>query len=365
MPNVKADEVVSAAKQEDPQQEPTPSNTMAFPLTTDQARVTAFPPGCNVLHVDNSTPRPNVTEGTVKSISFDVASKELLYRVKPTNGGNSDDEMIVAFESQLLFASLCPVEATLNNGSAESTTKPAVILSSYQPVRAKEPLYSLQEEESGALLHGLPRACIKYRPVEIASQQEQQEEEIPTHHQEEVQETVAVADAEPTEQATIAEEPKGQEELTEEPPPPPPPERKSSPTKHRCGRRSSVPGCGIKRSKSASQTSPPQSNPSAPRIVSEEKEQERKPKRARVSDYPIDTQNEDRRRDGDDNQISEDTKRSWRDTRSDSAHRDRSEDYEEEEKEEDYHETVFHIPENVFLIDHIIGESYCFCHCQV
>lgn len=255
MQNVKSDEVALASELK---RESSPA--VLFPLTPEQARVTAFPPGCDVLHVNDEDSPPTVTLGQVESVSFDVASKELLYAVVPKNDPitSNSQSSIVASETQLLFAPLCTVEATLN-GSLGPTTKPAIVLTSYQPCPLAEPLYSLQEEDSGALLHGLPKACVKYRPVESREQTEQEVSSEGT-----VQETETAADASrnepheetPSETVAVDEVPKNEPPPNEpdehEEPPPPPPHQGVTPSPvvhHRrgVGRRPSIPGRGVKR----------------------------------------------------------------------------------------------------------------------
>jgi len=199
----------------------------SFPLTREQAAITAYPPGCPVLHVDESETPPVVTVGEVDSVSFDVSSKDLLFRVTPNDAYTTAVAPIVASESQLLFAPLCTVEATIR-GISESTTKPAIVLTSYQPRPASEALYSLQEEESGSLLHGLPKTCIKYRPVDSGEQNRRGASNY------EVTQAMAATEV-PTNLAQLPKDPPREESL--------PP----VPVAARAGRRPSAPGYGIKR----------------------------------------------------------------------------------------------------------------------
>jgi hypothetical protein len=132
-----------------------------------QAAVTPYPPGCPVMHVDNTKKEgpPVVTMGEVRSVSCNVTSKEFLYHVIRKRREGPAEAPIIATEAQLSFAPFCAVEAKIYDASG-STKKSAVVLTSYQPLPTSEALYSIQEDcPRGALFHGIPKQSIKYRPV--------------------------------------------------------------------------------------------------------------------------------------------------------------------------------------------------------
>ena len=55
-----------------------------IPFDDTQASLTKFPPGCSVLHVNSAEQPPSTTTlGVVESVSFHVATKELLYHIVP------------------------------------------------------------------------------------------------------------------------------------------------------------------------------------------------------------------------------------------------------------------------------------------
>lgn len=132
-----------------------------IPFDAHQAALTLYPPSCPVIHTDATKKPPAVTFGKVKSVSFNMASKEFLYHVTTTQG--STENTILALENQLSFAPLCTVEIKISDESGSTTTS-ATVLTSYQPIPSSEVLYSLQKD-SGTVLHGISKDCIKYRNV--------------------------------------------------------------------------------------------------------------------------------------------------------------------------------------------------------
>lgn len=140
------------------------SSGLLIPFDDAQAAVTSYPPGCSVLHMSSSADLPVITMGTIDSVSFNVTSQELVYRLKPKERG----DFILASEQHLQFAPRCKVFAEVTDDTGTSKIE-AIVLSSYQPDSESTPLYSLREDgPSGALFHGVPKTSIKFRPATAA-----------------------------------------------------------------------------------------------------------------------------------------------------------------------------------------------------
>jgi hypothetical protein len=149
-----------------------------IPFDDSQASLTSFPPGCSVLHVDSTKQPPSTTLGVVESVSFHVATKELLYKVVPQDLLLTSKDSITALEAQLLFAPLCTVEVEFAT-EFETTTKVGTVLNCYHPKNAPEALYSIQED-SGSLLHGISKAYVKYKPINYLASVEPSSERMST-----------------------------------------------------------------------------------------------------------------------------------------------------------------------------------------
>jgi len=140
-----------------------------IPFDNNQASLTSYPRGCPVLHVNVTVMPPVITIGVVHSVSFNVASKELLFHVSAQNRMNAGDH-ILASEAQLQLAPLCKVEAEVNDGTG-LTKKSATVLTSYQPTANSPALYSLREDgPSGSLFHGIPRESLRYQQIDSVAE---------------------------------------------------------------------------------------------------------------------------------------------------------------------------------------------------
>ena len=140
-----------------------PVDGPTIPFDEKQASWTLYPPGCSVLHVNPVANWPAITLGVVQSVSFHVASKEMLYHIVPQDRLAVTKDPTIALENNLLFAPCCPVKVEITDAFG-TTTKNGTVLTSYQPLPSSEALYSIQED-SGSVLHGISKACIKYRPT--------------------------------------------------------------------------------------------------------------------------------------------------------------------------------------------------------
>jgi hypothetical protein len=143
-----------------------PFDGPTIPFDEKQASLTTYPPGCSVLHVTPAENRSgaiiSLSLGVVQSVSFHVASKELLYHIVPEDRLAVSKDPTIALENHLLFAPCCPVKVEITDAFG-TTAKNGTVLTSYQPLPSSEALYSIQEE-SGSLLHGIWKKLIKYRP---------------------------------------------------------------------------------------------------------------------------------------------------------------------------------------------------------
>jgi hypothetical protein len=137
----------------------------------EKAVLASYPPGCLVLHISTSDTPSLVTFGIVQSVLIDLMSRLFVYRVAPTDTGTG--YTFLSPESQLQWSPSCKVWAFVSpNGADQSVWKPCIVLTAYQPSPQSPPLFSLQNDEpsgTGALFHGIPKHCIKYRPVNSES----------------------------------------------------------------------------------------------------------------------------------------------------------------------------------------------------
>ena len=170
-PQVKLENVVAAAVKVETHVVPSrasslPVNDNLLELPPAKATLTKFPPGALVLYKNNASMDTEIKRGVVESVSIDLtpenSSRDYFYTVS----FETEQEPIIAGETQLQWASSTPVWAKPIINNPELEWKSATVVGSYQETCDSEPMYSIMVAGSGALFHGVSGDCIRYRQSE-------------------------------------------------------------------------------------------------------------------------------------------------------------------------------------------------------
>ncbi|KAL9187303.1 hypothetical protein ACHAXT_001406 [Thalassiosira profunda] len=141
-------------------------------LNADQTADLPFPVGCPVWYngaagnPDDLVQQPLLKRGVVQAVSFDIATKSMLYSIGASLGGGVTDDVP---EGRLAFGASCPVSVTFEGEKAEGT----ILLSGPSGEDPGKIVYTVMLSADGncTLAEGIDGDMVSYRKEVVASEE--------------------------------------------------------------------------------------------------------------------------------------------------------------------------------------------------